>query len=157
MLLSQQVRTPYAGIEQLDIDSCDSTQEFDYYVSQFGRSMHAPLNYYRTTLHRFNEEQGEFAAPFHRGTCSPWGVRHADPTILQAPRPDLPVLLIIGKDDPTSNQGALDVTRKMIPQVQIELIDGVGHWLMIECKDYINEAIPRFVRSASAGDVQTKL
>ncbi|KAI0638423.1 alpha/beta-hydrolase [Trametes polyzona] len=112
-------------------------QEFDYYVSQFDGRMNGPLNYYRTTLHRFNEEQ--------------------DPSILQAPRPDLPVLLIIGKEDPTSNQGALDITRKMIPHVQIELIDGVGHWLMVECKEHINETIPRFLRNVLASDVQTKL
>ncbi|EIW61636.1 alpha/beta-hydrolase [Trametes versicolor FP-101664 SS1] len=112
-------------------------QEFDYYVSQFKDSMHGPLNYYRTTLHRFNEEQ--------------------DPAILPAPRANLPVLLIIGKEDPTSNQGALDVTKKMIPHVEIELIDGVGHWLMVESKDYINKAIPRFIERVSADEVQTKL
>ncbi|KAI0353087.1 alpha/beta-hydrolase [Trametes cingulata] len=114
-----------------------SQQEFDYYVAQFGGRMNGPLNYYRTTFHRFNEEQ--------------------DGTILQAPRPDLPVLLIIGKDDPTSNQGALDITRKLIPHVQIELIEGVGHWLMVECKDHINEGIPRFLQNIFASDVQTKL
>ncbi|KAI0832677.1 alpha/beta-hydrolase [Trametes gibbosa] len=112
-------------------------QEFDYYVSQFDRCLHGPLNYYRTTLHRFNEEQ--------------------DPTILQAPRPDLPVLLIIGKEDPTSNQAALEVTKKLIPQVQIDLIEGVGHWLMVEAKDRINETIPRFLRNALGTDVHTKL
>ncbi|KAI0650493.1 alpha/beta-hydrolase [Trametes meyenii] len=112
-------------------------QEFDYYLSQFDKSMNGPLNYYRTTLHRFNEEQ--------------------EGPILQAPRPDLPVLLIIGKDDPTSNQGALDVTRKLVPHVQIELVDGVGHWLMVECKDHINESVSRFLHNVFTGDVHTKL
>lgn len=83
--------------------------------------------------------------------------RLLDPAILPAPRANLPVLLIIGKEDPTSNQGALDVTKKMIPHVEIELIDGVGHWLMVESKDYINKAIPRFIERVSADEVQTKL
>ncbi|KAI0776203.1 alpha/beta-hydrolase [Trametes elegans] len=112
-------------------------QEFDYYVSQFDRSMHGPLNYYRTTWHRYNEE--------HQGT------------LLQAPRSDLPVLLLIGKRDPTSNQGALDITRKLIPHVQLELIEGAGHWLMVERKEYVNEIVPRFLQDAFASDVQTKL
>ena len=81
----------------------------------------------------------------------------ADGSLLPAPRPDLPVLLIIGKNDPTSNQGALDITRKLVPQAQIEIIEGVGHWLMVEARDYITEVVPQFARSASTRDVQTKL
>ncbi|KAI9068461.1 alpha/beta-hydrolase [Trametes sanguinea] len=122
---------------QLEGTGLLTQQEFDYYLSQFDRSMHAPLNYYRTTLHRFKEEQDE--------------------SILQAPRPDLPVLLIIGKNDPTSNQAALDITRRLIPHIQIELLDGAGHWLMVERKEYINDIVPQFVRNAAAKDVQTKL
>ena len=76
--------------------------------------------------------------------------------MLSAPRPETPVLLIVGKDDPTANQAALETTRKLIPQVQIELIDGVGHWVMVECMDHINESIPQFVQNVVAG-MQTKL
>ncbi|KAI9000770.1 alpha/beta-hydrolase [Trametes punicea] len=112
-------------------------QEFDYYVSQFDKSMHAPLNYYRTTLHRFNEER--------------------DGPLLPAPRSDLPVLLIVGKSDPTSNQAGLEVTRRFIPQVHIELREGAGHWLMVEHKEYITEIVPQFLRSTSTKDAQTKL
>ncbi|KAI0774517.1 alpha/beta-hydrolase [Fomes fomentarius] len=112
-------------------------QEFDHYVSQFGQGMNGPLNYYRTTALRFEEEK--------------------DGKLLRAPRSDLPVLLIIGKDDPTSNQGAIELTKKLIPQVQVELIDGVGHWVMVESRDYINESIPRFLQNALASEVHTKL
>ncbi|EJF62356.1 alpha/beta-hydrolase [Dichomitus squalens] len=112
-------------------------EEHDYYLSQFANSMNGPLNYYRTTRYRFEEER--------------------DGTILQAPRSDLPVLLMIGKDDPTSNQAALGATKKLIPQAQIELIEGVGHWLMVECKDRINESIPRFLRAHLPDAVPTKL
>ena len=79
-----------------------------------------------------------------------------DSGLMPAPRADLPVLLIVGKDDPTANQGALEVTKKLIPQVKIELIEGVGHWVMVECKDHINESIPRFLQSALS-NVHTKL
>ncbi|CDO73788.1 hypothetical protein BN946_scf185015.g117 [Trametes cinnabarina] len=127
---------------QLNDTGVLTQQEFEYYLSQFDRSMHAPLNYYRTTLHRFREEQGEL---------------FGYDAILQAPRPDLPVLLIVGKNDPTSNQAALDVTRKLIPHVRIELLDGAGHWLMVERKEYVTEIVPQFVRNATAKDVQTKL
>lgn len=34
-------------------------QEHDYYLSQFANSMNGPLNYYRTTRHRFEEEIGQ--------------------------------------------------------------------------------------------------
>ncbi|KAM5534845.1 hypothetical protein V8D89_010792 [Ganoderma adspersum] len=112
-------------------------EEHDYYLSQFANSMNGPLNYYRTTRHRFEEE--------------------TDGSVLQAPRADLPVLLIVGKDDPTSNQAALSTTRKLIPQVQIELIEGVGHWLMLECKDHISESIPQFLQANLANGVHTKL
>ncbi|KAH9850827.1 alpha/beta-hydrolase [Lenzites betulinus] len=112
-------------------------QEFDFYLALFDKSMHGPLNYYRTTQHRYTEE--------------------LDPTLLKAPRDDLPILMIIGKEDPTSNQAALDATRKIIPQVQIKLVDGVGHWLMVEAKDLITEAIPRFVQTALDSGVHTKL
>ena len=81
----------------------------------------------------------------------------SDGKLLPAPRPDLPVLLIVGADDPTSNRGALEVTRKLIPQVQIDLIEGAGHWVMVECKDHITESIPRFLQNAFANGVHTKL
>ncbi len=29
-------------------------------MSQFDKNMNGPLNYYRTTQHRFQEEQGEY-------------------------------------------------------------------------------------------------
>ncbi len=69
------------------------------------------------------------------------------------------MLLIVGKDDPTANKGALEVTKKLIPQVKIELIDGVGHWVMVECKEHITESIPRFLQNALAttSNVHTKL
>ena len=153
--MTQQVRFPCVGVYNLRTDSRDGMQEFDYYLSQFDRRMHGPLNYYRTTLHRYNEEHGKFNEfPFVRSLTS---FVVADGSLLPAPRPDLPVLLIIGKNDPTSNQGALDITRKLVPHAQIELIDGVGHWLMVEARDYITEVVPQFARTASTRDVHTKL
>ncbi|KAI0751045.1 alpha/beta-hydrolase [Daedaleopsis nitida] len=112
-------------------------KEFDYYVSQFDKRMNGPLNYYRTTQLRYKEE--------------------SEGKLLPVPRSDLPVLLIVGKDDPTANQGALEVTKKLIPQAQIELINGVGHWVMVESKEFINESIPKFLRNALGEGVHTKL
>ena len=69
----------------------------------------------------------------------------SDGKLLPAPRPDLPVLLIVGADDPTSNRGALEVTRKLIPQVQIDLIEGAGHWVQQEQAGEVVKQIKRFL------------
>ena len=118
--------------------------------------MNGPLNYYRTTHHRFQEEKGKFSNNQSAIDLLTMVPPRTDNGLMPAPRADLPVLLIVGKDDPTANQGALEVTKKLIPQVKIELIEGVGHWVMVECKDHINESIPRFLQSALS-NVHTKL
>lgn len=81
----------------------------------------------------------------------------ADGTLLPVPSSDLPVLLVVGKSDPTSNQNALKMNEKLIPQIQIELIEGVGHWVMVQSKDFITERVIRFLQNAKLGGVQTKL
>ena len=109
--------------------------------------MNGPLNYYRTTHHRFQEEKGKFSNNQSAIDLLTMVPPRTDNGLMPAPRADLPVLLIIGRDDPTSNQAALGATKRLIPQVQIELIEGVGHWVMVECRDHINESIPKFLQA----------
>ena len=76
---------------------------------------------------------------------------------MQTPRSDLPVLMLIGDKDPTANQRALVAMKRVIPQAQIEVIGEVGHWLMVESKDYIIESIPKFLQAHLPNGVHTKL
>ena len=130
-------------------------QELEYYLSQFRQGMNGPLNYYRTTRLRFDEEHSQY-------TCRP---RYTliltslsqGGTLLPVPSPDLPVLLIVGKEDPTSNQAALGMNKMLIPQIQIEVLEGVGHWVMVQSKDLIIEGVARFLQGAGLNSVQTKL
>ena len=77
--------------------------------------------------------------------------------LLPVPASDLPVLLIVGKEDPTSNQQALGLSKMLIPQIQIEVIDGVGHWVMVQSKDFITETVARFLQNAKLNSMHTKL
>lgn len=80
-----------------------------------------------------------------------------DGNILTSPRPDLPVLTIIGDRDPTKNQPALESTRKAVPQTKIVILDGVGHWLMIEAKDAVIKELTEWLSDVLKGDSNSRL
>jgi len=92
-------------------------KELQYYESQFKRGMVGPLSYYRTTKVRFEEEQ---AAQL--------------PSNLS---PGLPVLLLYGTEDPTCLEAQIPTSHELIPRLQVERLEGVGHWLTIEAKDLV--------------------
>ncbi|KAH9943211.1 alpha/beta-hydrolase [Epithele typhae] len=112
-------------------------QEHNYYLSQYERSMNGPFNYYRTWRLRWQEE--------------------LDEAMLRVPPPDLPILLIIGASDPTSNQAIIGFNKQLMPHMQVELIERVGHWVMVQSKDFIAAAIPRFLSASKLRDLSTKL
>ncbi|KAJ3526003.1 hypothetical protein NM688_g8317 [Phlebia brevispora] len=93
-------------------------QVMAYYLENF-KSMHGPLNYYRTTKYRYEEEKD----------------------LPVSPPPDLPVLFIGGSKDPTSLPSLVDHAKSYVPQLESEMFDD-SHWLMIgESKDAVTERI----------------
>ncbi|RXW25452.1 hypothetical protein EST38_g443 [Candolleomyces aberdarensis] len=96
-----------------------------YYIQEFGKGMHGPLNYYRTSQCRHEEE---LAARL--------------PAALSA---DLPYLFIWGTHDPTATPFVINKARKFISKYQDIAIEGRGHWLMVEAKDEVTKHISEWL------------
>lgn len=114
-------------------------EEMEYYKTQL-RNMHAPLNYYRTTRLRFDEENAA--------------------SLPLAPPATLPVLYIGGTRDPTARLELVARTKPLVPRLQDEYLEGKGHWLMVEARDVITERVPAWLRQIGlepVKNVQTKL
>jgi soluble epoxide hydrolase/lipid-phosphate phosphatase len=104
-------------------------QEFNYYYAEFSKGeMVGPLNYYRTTRFRYDEELGLPSADL---------------------RPDLPYLFIWGTKDPTAVPSAIAKSRKYIPRYQDIALEGRRHWLMVEAKHEITESIIKWLEGLS--------
>ncbi|TFY76437.1 hypothetical protein EWM64_g7576 [Hericium alpestre] len=101
-------------------------QELQYYLSQL-KDMNGPLNYYRTTELRFEEEE---AANLPREL-----------------RADMPVLYLGGSKDSTGTPWQVESSRKCIPRLQHGTIEGVGHWLMAEARQEITERVIQWLES----------
>lgn len=84
-------------------------------------------------------------------------IASADGALLPVPPSDVPVILIVGKEDPTSNQAALGMNKMLIPHIQIEVIERAGHWIMVQSKDFVTETVARFLQNAKLNGMQTKL
>ncbi|KAJ3520811.1 hypothetical protein NMY22_g12581 [Coprinellus aureogranulatus] len=104
-----------------DLPSVLNEQERAFYIQELGKGMHGPLNYYRTTLHRFEEEKAAGLTP-------------------QFPS-NLPYLFIWGTKDPTVVAPVIAKAQKFIPRYQDIAIEGRGHWLMVEAKEEVTEHI----------------
>ncbi|OCH87502.1 alpha/beta-hydrolase [Obba rivulosa] len=116
-----------------------SKEESAYYVEQL-RNMQGPLNYYRTTRLRFDEEQAA-NLPFNLSAS-------------------LPVLYIGGTRDPTARLELVSRTKPLAPRLQDEYLEGKGHWIMVEAQIAITERIPAWLQElglGSAKGAQTKL
>jgi soluble epoxide hydrolase/lipid-phosphate phosphatase len=92
-------------------------KDLQYYESQFKRGIHGPLSYYRTSKIRYEEEQ---AAKLSSNFPS-----------------DLPVLFLYGTADRTCPQHLIPKSHEYIPLLQVEALEGYGHWLMVEAKDSV--------------------
>ncbi|KAG6861576.1 hypothetical protein C0995_014872 [Termitomyces sp. Mi166 len=97
-------------------------QEFQIYLDVLSKGgMNGPLNYYRTSKHRYEEEK-----------------RAGLPTNLS---PHLPVLFMWGTADPTTASSVIHKSRKFISRLQDVAFEGRGHWLMVEAKDQITDRV----------------
>lgn len=65
-----------------------------------------------------------------------------------APSPDLPYLLLIGDKDISCSPQMLSLTKSMIPQAQIHVLEGAGHWLMVERTDFVTTTVLQFLRKS---------
>jgi len=113
-----------------DASSSDilTDQEFNYYHAEFSKGgMVGPLNYYRTSRFRYDEELGLSANL----------------------RPDLPYLFIWGTNDSTALPFAITKSREYIPRYQDIALEGRRHWLMVEAKDEITENILKWLEGLS--------
>jgi len=99
-----------------------SDQEMKYLISQTGGSIQGPLNYYRTSRLRFEEEEAAPNLPF-------------------AYKKGLPVLHLRGTNDATSPEYSMRAVRKILPWGKIITYEGAGHWLMLEKKDEVTRDV----------------
>ncbi|KIO12328.1 hypothetical protein M404DRAFT_124329 [Pisolithus tinctorius Marx 270] len=98
-----------------------NAHEIAYYVSNYERGMIGPLSYYRTTQIRFEEE---IAA-----------------SLPSKPHLTIPVIFIGGKEDKTSNLAAVEAHRALIDKFTVVVLEGKGHWLMLEAPETITNEI----------------
>ncbi|KIJ56941.1 hypothetical protein M422DRAFT_198290 [Sphaerobolus stellatus SS14] len=107
------------------IESLINTTDFQYYFRNFkAGGMNGPLNYYRTTKHRFEEELG--ALPDHLPAS-------------------LPVLFLWGDSDPTCPPNQVKSMRKFISSLKVVSLSGKGHWLMLEAPGDVVRNVGDFV------------
>lgn len=114
-----------------------SFQELKYYITQ-NASFRGPLNYYRTTRIRFDEEKGE-------PTCDVKIYSQRGLTLLEIPAGDLPmtyaveipVIFLRGTADSTSPEVAVGLIEKLLPQTKVINYEGSGHWLMYQEKENV--------------------
>jgi soluble epoxide hydrolase/lipid-phosphate phosphatase len=120
------------GLRTYHSPSSDSfCQELQYYHSQFKRGMLGPLSYYRTSKVRYEEEQGMHYSISHEILSH----RFSSAAELSSNFPsDLPVLFLYGTADRTCQQHLIQKSHEYIPRLQVEALEGHGHWLMIEAK-----------------------
>ncbi|KAG6884826.1 hypothetical protein C0993_007999 [Termitomyces sp. T159_Od127] len=110
-------------------------KEFQVYLDVLGKGgMTGPLNYYRTSKHRHEEEE-----------------RAGLPAKLS---PNLPVLFMWGTADSTVAPAAVQNARKFIAQLQDVAFEGRGHWLMVEAKDEITNKVISWLRDLTRQPVR---
>ncbi|KAF8655339.1 hypothetical protein AX16_003112 [Volvariella volvacea WC 439] len=102
-------------------------EELSIYMHEFSKGMNGPLNYYRTSKYRHDEE---LAAGL--------------PSKI---RPDLPVLFIWGTEDVTAIPFAVNKAHKFIKHYQDIALEGRGHWVLIEAKDAVSSCVAEWLNS----------
>ncbi|KAG6856776.1 hypothetical protein H0H87_000744 [Tephrocybe sp. NHM501043] len=103
---------------------------FEKYLADFSTGgMNGPLNYYRTSKHRHEEEE-----------------RAKLPSTLP---PNLPVLFMWGTKDATATPFVINKSRKFINKLQDVAFEGRGHWLMVEAKEEITNKVVSWLQELS--------
>ncbi|KAG6830513.1 hypothetical protein H0H92_000354 [Tricholoma furcatifolium] len=109
-----------------------SDTEYQVYLDAFRKGgMNGPLNYYRTSKHRHEEEQ-----------------RAGLPSHLPS---NLPILFIWGTHDPTCTPFVISKSKKFI-KFQDVAFEGKGHWLLVEAKEEVTEKVLSWLK-----EVQTSV
>ena len=100
-----------------------SQGELLYYTMLYSRPncWHGPLSYYAS-------------GPLSGRQC----VQDRDKKL------DLPVLFLMGSDDPLLRPRILDPMRPMLSDMTVHHLKGVGHWPHLEKPDEVNAALARF-------------
>ncbi|KAF8507835.1 alpha beta-hydrolase [Hysterangium stoloniferum] len=113
----------------LSADTYLSDKEFQYYIHNFKTGgMTGPLNYYRTTKHRFDEEVGTLPVSLPKS---------------------LPVLFLWGDKDAVCSPSQVGRMKEYIPSLRVVQVFEKGHWLMAQCPDVVASSIAEFVRSVT--------
>lgn len=122
------------------------SQELEYYVTQ-NASFRGPLNYYRTTKIRFEEEKGEWVP----------GLSQCEFTNPEIPAGNLPatyavkipVLFLRGTADRTSPELGVVFIKKFLPQTKVINYEGAGHWLVYEEKENVVKDVLAWLSESS--------
>ena len=120
-------------------------KDVHYYLDAYRKGgMTGPLNYYRTTKLRFQEEKGAGVEFPCEGFMSDDRLPvHNLPAAL--PR-DIPWLFIYGERDMTCNKKLVEATRKFVPQVKVVQLKGITHWIMMDAEREATELVTAFVK-----------
>jgi len=106
--------------------------------------MNGPLNYYRTTKRRHEEELGEWYKFWWYSVIWSWSYLAAGlPSNL---RPDLPVLFIWGTKDVTATPAAIRNAGNFVPRLQDITLEERVHWIMVEAKDEVTRRISDWLK-----------
>lgn len=66
------------------------------------------------------------------------------------PKLEGPVLMVVAKDDPLSNDMAIEQMKKNVTLADLKVIEiKSGHWIQIEKKEDVNAALEDFIRGAA--------
>lgn len=115
--------------------------------------MQGPLNYYRTSQYRHEEELGKA----HRPTFFVLGSSHLPAAGLSGQFPaDLPFLFMWGTKDPTVTEFVISKSRKFIPRYQDLAIEGKGHWLMLEAPEVITNQVIQWLEGLTCSQATRK-
>jgi len=132
---SETSMTSFGSLENVLLNGPDASsaniltdQEFNYYHSELSKGMFGPLNYYRTSKFRYDEEIG----------------------LPDELRSDIPFLFIWGTKDATALPFAIVKSKKFISRYQDIALEGRGHWLMVEAKDEITENIMKWLEGLTS-------
>ena len=69
-----------------------------------------------------------------------------------SPPPDLPCLFIVGERDPTALPALLDAAKRLVPQLELEIVQE-GHWVMIgNVRDVVTEKLVTWVNRVTGED-----
>lgn len=107
--------------------------------------MEGPLNYYRTTKLRYEEEKGKSVH-----LTSTKKIPERGKSVLDSGLPLIPRMFIYGSSDRSCTEQHLRIMQRFAPQVKVVRLERVAHWVMVEARDQITDLITEFVYDLTA-------